>query len=183
MSTTSDVITPRLQELLSDRILLIDGSMGALLMSKGLVDADYRGRRFADHPIDLKNATDILCLTQPDLIAGIHRDYLEAGADIIETNTFQGNVVTLKEFGLEHLTREVNRVAVELAKREADVLTRKNPAKPRFVAGSIGPTNVLPASAESRSTRWSSRMPNRSGAFWTGGSTSCCRKRRSTRST
>ncbi|HVJ67681.1 MAG TPA: methionine synthase, partial [Caulifigura sp.] len=143
MTTLSDNVTPRLQQLLSERILLIDGSMGALLMSKGLVDSDYRGQRFADHPIDLKNATDILCLTQPDLIAGIHREYLEAGADIIETNTFQGSSVTLKEFGLEHLTREVNRVAVELAKREADAFTKKNPGKPRFVAGSIGPTNVL----------------------------------------
>jgi len=143
MPTLSDNVTPRLQELLSERILLIDGSMGALLMSKGLVDDDYRGKRFADHPIDLKNATDILCLTQPEMIAGIHRDYLEAGADIIETNTFQGSTITLKEFGLEHLTREVNRVAVELAKREAEIYTKKNPAKPRFVAGSIGPTNVL----------------------------------------
>jgi 5-methyltetrahydrofolate--homocysteine methyltransferase len=143
MTVLTDNVTPRLQELLSERILLIDGSMGALLMSKGLTDNDYRGQRFADHSIDLKNATDILCLTQPDMIAGIHREYLEAGADIIETNTFQGSVITLKEFGLEHLTREVNRVAVELAKREAEAFTKKNPAKPRFVAGSIGPTNVL----------------------------------------
>jgi len=142
MNGLVDELTPRLAELLEKRILLLDGSMGALLMSRGLTDADYRGKRFAKHAVDLKNATDILCLTQPELIAAIHRDYLSAGSDIIETNTFQGNVVTLEEFGMADVTREVNRVAAELAVREAREFTRKDSKKPRFVAGSIGPTKV-----------------------------------------
>jgi 5-methyltetrahydrofolate--homocysteine methyltransferase len=131
-----------LNEHLSRRILLLDGSMGALIMSRGPTEADYRGERFASHPVDIKNATDLLCLTQPQMIQSIHRECLEAGSDIIETNTFNGNVITLEEFQLADLTREVNRTAVEIAKQVADEFTQKNPAKPRFVAGSIGPTKV-----------------------------------------
>ncbi len=143
-----------LRDLLTRRILIIDGSMGALLFQKSLSEENYRGSRFKTHPVLLKNATDLLCLTQPDVIAGIHRDYLEAGADIVETNTFGANVVTLREFGLADLTREINRTAVELARKEAEVLTRKNPGKPRFVAGSIGPTNVqLSLNANNPGTR------------------------------
>jgi len=131
-----------LSEHLSRRILLLDGSMGALIMSRGPTEEDYRGKRFEKHPVDIKNCTDLLCLTQPQMIQQIHREYLEAGSDIIETNTFNGNVVTLEEFQVAELTRELNRTAIELAKEVADEFTRKNPAKPRFVAGSIGPTKV-----------------------------------------
>ena len=131
-----------LNDLLSERILVLDGSMGALLFSKNLQEADYRGRRFTSHPIDLKNATDILCLTQPELIASVHRDYLDAGADIVETDSFNANPIALAEFELGHLTREINIAAAEIARSEVDKYTRANPDKPRFVAGSIGPTKV-----------------------------------------
>jgi len=138
MSTTTD----QLRTLLEDRILVIDGSMGALLFQKHLQEADFRGERFKSHPIDLKNAADLLCLTQPELIGGIHRAYLEAGADIIETNTFNASLVSLKEFEVDHLTHEINVAAVEIARREAEAFTRRDPSKPRFVAGSIGPTKI-----------------------------------------
>ena len=131
-----------LNDLLARRILVLDGSMGALLFSKNLQEADYRGTRFTSHPIDLKNATDILCLTQPELIASVHRDYLEAGADIVETDSFNANPISLAEFELGHLTREINIAAAEIARSEVDKYTRANPDKPRFVAGSIGPTKV-----------------------------------------
>ncbi len=131
-----------LNDLLARRILVLDGSMGALLFSKNLQEADYRGTRFTSHPIDLKNATDILCLTQPELIASVHRDYLEAGADIVETDSFNANPISLEEFELGHLTREINIAAAEIARSEVDKYTRANPDKPRFVAGSIGPTKV-----------------------------------------
>ncbi len=128
--------------------------MGALLFQKGLDEEDYRGERFKSHDTSLKNATDVLCLTQPDMIAGIHREYLEAGADIVETNTFGANLVTLGEFGLAELTHEINKTAVELARFEADALTKQDPGKPRFVAGSIGPTNVqLSLNADNPGTR------------------------------
>ncbi|MGE0377452.1 MAG: homocysteine S-methyltransferase family protein, partial [Planctomycetaceae bacterium] len=154
MTSRSERTQDLFSDLLASRILVIDGSMGALLFQKGLTEEDYRGKRFQTHPISLKNATDVLCLTQPDIIAGIHRDYLEAGADIVETDTFGANLVTLGEFGLADLTREINRTAVELARREADRLTRRDPSKPRFVAGSIGPTNVqLSLNANNPGTR------------------------------
>ncbi len=105
-----------LNDLLARRILVLDGSMGALLFSKNLQEADYRGTRFTSHPIDLKNATDILCLTQPELIASVHRDYLEAGADIVETDSFNANPISLAEFELGHLTREINIAAAEIAR-------------------------------------------------------------------
>jgi 5-methyltetrahydrofolate--homocysteine methyltransferase len=108
-----------------------------------LQEADWRGTRFARHPVDLKNASDVLVLSQPQIIAEIHRKYLEAGADIIETNTFGANPLMLEEIQLAEHTREMNRLAVELAKREAEAFTRQNPGKPRFVAGSIGPTKYL----------------------------------------
>ncbi len=132
----------QLTDLLSRRILILDGSMGALLFSRGLQEADYRGTRFTSHPVDLKNSTDVLCLTQPDLIGGVHQEYLEAGADIVETNSFNANPLSMAEFELAHLTREINVAAAGVARRWADEYTRKTPDKPRFVAGSIGPTKV-----------------------------------------
>src|SRR5262249_18930526 len=115
-------------------------AMGALLYSYQLSEDDYRGRRFAHHPCDLKNCTEGLVLTQPQLVEGIHRAYLEAGADIIETDTFNGTAMSLDEFRLQEHVFELNRTAAELARRAADEFTRKDPGKPRFVAGSIGPT-------------------------------------------
>ncbi len=129
-----------LAEILSRRIMVLDGSMGALIYTYKLNEQDVRGSRFARHPCDLKNCTEVMVLTQPTLIEEIHRAYLEAGADIIETDTFNGTAVSLEEFGLQEHVHELNRTAAELARRVADEFTRKNPDKPRFVAGSIGPT-------------------------------------------
>jgi 5-methyltetrahydrofolate--homocysteine methyltransferase len=132
----------QLEELLSDRILLLDGAMGSLIFAEKLTEEDYRGEKFSDHPCDLRNSNDTLCLTQPQIIGKIHRQYLDAGADIIETNTFNANSISLGEYQLQDYTREINRKAVELAKQAASEYADKNPAKPRFVAGSIGPMNV-----------------------------------------
>ena len=131
-----------LKNLLEDRILLLDGAMGSLIMNAGPTEADYRGDRFKSHPIDLKNANDVLVLTRPDLIRGIHRRYLEAGSDIIETDTFNAASVSMEEFGLAELTYELNKTAAELARGVAGEFSKKTPDKPRFVAGSIGPTKV-----------------------------------------
>src|SRR5512135_1302601 len=130
----------QLEQILSERIMILDGSMGALIYSYKLKEEDVRGSRFARHPYDLKNCTEALVLTQPGLIQDIHRAYLEAGADIIETDTFNGTALSLEEFGLQEHVAELNRKAAELARQVADEFTRKTPEKPRFVAGSIGPT-------------------------------------------
>ncbi|QEH36812.1 Methionine synthase [Aquisphaera giovannonii] len=129
-----------LEDILSRRIMVLDGSMGALIYSYQLTEQDVRGRRFAHHGTDLKNCTEVLVLTQPKLIEDIHREYLDAGADIIETDTFNGTSVSLEEFGLQDHVAELNRAAAEIARKVADEYTRKNPDRPRFVAGSIGPT-------------------------------------------
>lgn len=143
-----------LNEILSRRILLLDGSMGALIFSNNPSEEDYRGKRFKDHPIDLRNQADVLVFTQPKLIESIHRSYLEAGSDIIETDTFTASIITLEEYQLDHLTYELNKTAAELAKRVTEEFTRKNPDKPRFVAGSIGPTNrQLSMNADDPGTR------------------------------
>ncbi len=143
MATTGDYgVRARLEEILDDRIALLDGSMGALIYSYELDEAAFRGDRFARHPVDLKNCTEALVLSQPKIIDEIHRAYLEAGADIIETDTFNATALSLAEFGLEEYVEEINVAAVELARRAADEFTRKNPGKPRFVAASIGPTKA-----------------------------------------
>ncbi len=129
-----------LEDVLSRKILVMDGSMGALLYSYDLGEADFRGERFARHSHDLKNCTEALVVSKPELIEQIHRAYLEAGADLIETDTFNANPLSLEEFGLEEYVVEINTRAVEIARRAADDYTRKNRGKPRFVAGSIGPT-------------------------------------------
>ncbi len=128
------------ESLLDDRILILDGAMGSMIHRFEPTEADYRGERFRSHSIDLKNASDVLVLTQPQMIQSIHRQYLEAGADIIETNTFGATELMLDEFHLGHLTHEMNIAAATLARDVCDEFTKKNPAKPRFVAGSIGPT-------------------------------------------
>ena len=136
MNSTAD----KLHEILSHRILLLDGAMGSMIHQYHPTEADYRGTLFANHSHDLLNASDILVLTQPDMIQEIHRKYLEAGSDIIETNTFGATSLMLDEFNLGEYAREMNRRGVELARQVCDEFTRRNPDKPRFVAGSIGPT-------------------------------------------
>src|SRR5262245_50288317 len=130
-----------LEELLAERILLLDGPMGALIYSREPQEEDYRGERFRHHPVSLKTCTEAFVPTQPRLIEDIHRAYLEAGADIIETCTFNGNGLSLEEFALADHVFEINQRAATLARRAADEFTRRNPDRPRFVAGSIGPTN------------------------------------------
>src|SRR5262245_12402503 len=132
-----------LEELLAERILLLDGSMGALILSRRPTEEDYRGNVFKNHPVALRNCTEALVLSQPTLIEDLHRAYLDAGADIIETCTFNGNALSLFEFALQDRVHAVNVRAAELARRAADDFTRRTPRKPRFVAGSIGPTNKL----------------------------------------
>lgn len=131
------------EQLLSERILVLDGAMGTMIQRFSPTEADYRGERFARHPIDLKNAGDVLVLTQPKMISDIHRQYLAAGADIIETDSFNANIISMEEFGLAEFTREINIEAARLARAACDEFTASNPKKPRFVAGSIGPTKVL----------------------------------------
>ncbi len=130
-----------LEDLLARRILVLDGAMGTMVHALKFSEADFRGARFADHPRDLKNFIDVLSLTQPEAILNIHRQYLEAGADIIESNTFGSTAIAMADFGLESAVREVNLAAVKLARAAADEMTRRTPDRPRFVAGSIGPTN------------------------------------------
>jgi len=131
----------RLNALAADRILILDGAMGTMIQRHSLTEADYRGARFAAHTSDLKGNNDLLTLTQPQIIASIHRQYLDAGADILETNTFNANVVSQSDYHLEHLTYELNFEAARLARSVADEVTAAWPSKPRIVAGSMGPTN------------------------------------------
>src|SRR5262245_8340588 len=130
-----------LENLLDERILLLDGSMGALIYSKQPTEDDYRGTVFRHHPVALRNCTEAMVLSQPGLIEEIHRAYLEAGADIIETDTFNANRFNLAEFQLQDRLLEINRPAAQISRRAADDYTRRTPHRPRFVGGSIGPTN------------------------------------------
>ncbi|MBY0496385.1 MAG: methionine synthase [Cyanobacteria bacterium] len=129
-----------LKKLLAERILVLDGAMGTMVQRHKLTEADFRGERFTNHSKDLKGNNDVLVLTRPDVIAGIHAEYLAAGADIIETNTFSGTSVSQGDYDLQDLAYELNFEATRLAKRVAAEWTAKTPEKPRFVAGSIGPT-------------------------------------------
>ena len=133
--------TKKLQKLLSVKILILDGAMGTMIQEFELKEADFRGSRFENHPLPLRGNNDLLTLTQPDKIAGIHRAFLQAGADLIETNTFNSTGISQADYGMEHLVRELNFAAAQLAKTEAEYFSARNPAKPRFVVGSIGPTN------------------------------------------
>lgn len=130
-----------LKKILESRILMLDGAMGTMIQKFRLSDTDFRGERFANHPIDLKGNNDILVLTQPKIIESIHRSYLEAGSDIIETNTFNANKISQKDYGTEDLVYEINYQAAKIARKVVDEFTSINPSKPRFVALSIGPTN------------------------------------------
>lgn len=136
-----EVTFQRITRLLDQRILVLDGAMGTTIQRYHLSEADFRGQRFTEHPHDLKGNNDLLCLTQPDVIREIHRSFLEAGADIIETNTFNANPISQADYQTDHLVYAINVAAARLAREVAQEYTRKTPDKPRFVAGSIGPTN------------------------------------------
>ena len=132
-------IRTRLEHLLSERILVLDGAMGTMIQRHKLTEEDFRGERFASHSRELRGNNDMLVLTRPDIILGIHEQYLEAGADIIETNSFSGTTIAQSDYALEPFVYELNVEAARLAKQAADKWT--TPDKPRFVAGAIGPTN------------------------------------------
>lgn len=131
----------KIEDILKKRILVLDGAMGTMLQRYKFEEEDFRGERFKDWPSDLKGNNDLLSLTQPQAIADVHRAYLEAGADIIETNTFSGTTIAMADYGMEALVYELNFESAKIAKQVADEFTKKDPSKPRFVAGSIGPTN------------------------------------------
>ena len=130
-----------IQQLVSERILILDGAMGTMIQQYNLREEDFRNESFANIPGQLKGNNDLLCLTRPDVIQEIHRKYLEAGADIIETNTFSSTTVSMADYHVEDYVREINLAAVKIAREVADEYSAKTPHKPRFVAGSVGPTN------------------------------------------
>ena len=130
-----------IQELIRQRILVLDGALGTMIQKYHLSEEDFRGTRFVDQPGQMKGNNDLLCLTAPHVIQDIHRKYLDAGADIIETNTFNAQRISQADYHVEDYCREINLAAAKLARELADEYTRKNPSKPRFVAGSVGPTN------------------------------------------
>lgn len=130
-----------MRQQIKERILVLDGAMGTMIQQYNLTESDFRGERFREIQGQLKGNNDLLCLTRPDVIEEIHRRYLEAGADIIETNTFNATRVSMADYHMQDYCREINLEAARLARRLADEYTQKNPEKPRFVAGSVGPTN------------------------------------------
>ncbi len=145
MDLTVDVnvqISKKIKDLLKTRILVLDGAMGTMIQRHTLSEEDFRGERFKDHPTALKGNNDLLSLTQPELIKAIHRQYLNAGSDIIETNTFSSTSIAQQDYQLEDLAYELNFQSAKLAKEAANEYSQENPEKPRFVAGAIGPTNV-----------------------------------------
>ncbi len=131
----------RLLQALSERILILDGAMGTMIQDAGLDESDFRANRLLDHAHDLKGNNDLLVLTRPDLIADIHRRFLEAGCDLIETNTFNANRISQADYSLEALSAEINTEAARIATRVAREVEAKNPDRPRFVVGVLGPTN------------------------------------------
>lgn len=131
----------KIQDILKDRVLILDGAMGTMIQRYKLTEDDFRGERFKDSTILLKGNNDLLCLTRPDVIEAIHREYLEVGADIIETNTFNANSISMEDYNMSGLVKEMNITAAKLARKAVVDYTKRNPDKPRFVAGSIGPTN------------------------------------------
>ena len=131
----------KLQDLVRERILILDGALGTMIQKYNLTEEQFRGGRFVEQPGQMKGNNDLLCLTAPHIIQDIHRKYLEAGADIIETNTFNAQRISMADYHVEDYCREINLAAARIARELADEYTAKNPGKPRFVAGSVGPTN------------------------------------------
>ncbi|MGD8779945.1 MAG: methionine synthase [Ignavibacteria bacterium] len=135
------MIISTLKKILDERILVLDGAMGSLIQSYNLTESDFRGEILKDHRIDLKGNNDLLSVTRPDVIKEIHRKYLEAGADIIETNTFNASVISQKEYKTDNFVYKINFESAKIAKEVAGEFTKLNPSKPRFVAGALGPTS------------------------------------------
>ncbi|HYN65519.1 MAG TPA: homocysteine S-methyltransferase family protein, partial [Ornithinibacter sp.] len=133
--------TADLTAALRERVLVLDGAMGTMIQAHGLSEADYRGERFADHGSDQQGNNDLLSLTQPELIREVHRAYLEAGADLLETNTFNAQRISLADYAMEDVAYEMNLAAASLARAEADAMTERTPERPRWVLGTLGPTN------------------------------------------
>ncbi|MDA0305437.1 MAG: methionine synthase [Proteobacteria bacterium] len=133
--------TALIEKLFGERILVLDGAMGTMIQAENLQEADFRGERFADHRSDLKGNNDLLSLTRPDVIGKIHTDFLDAGADIVETNTFNATRISQADYGLEELAYELNFQSAKIARAACDAASAKTPGKPRFVAGALGPTN------------------------------------------
>jgi 5-methyltetrahydrofolate--homocysteine methyltransferase len=131
----------QLNEILEKRIVILDGAMGTMIQRYKLSEEDYRGEKFKDHPTSLKGCNDLLCLTQPHIIREIHEAYLKAGADIIETNTFNATSISMADYQLEDFVYEINLAAAKIAKEAAEKFSTLTPDKPRFVAGALGPTN------------------------------------------
>jgi 5-methyltetrahydrofolate--homocysteine methyltransferase len=131
----------KIENILKERILVIDGAMGTMIQRHNLTEEDFRGDRFRDHQHPLKGNNDILSITRPDIIKEIHRQYFEAGADIVETNTFSGTTIAQADYHLEDAVYDLNYLSAKLAKEVAEEFTLREPHKPRFVAGAMGPTN------------------------------------------
>ena len=130
-----------IKQILQERILVLDGAMGTMLQQYNFTEEDYRGERFKDFQFPLKGNNDLLSITQPEAIAEVHAKYFEAGADIVETNTFSATTIGMADYHMEDLAYEINLKSAKIAKKIADKFTKANPEQPRFVAGSIGPTN------------------------------------------
>ena len=131
----------KIKDILKERVLVLDGAMGTMVQGYGLKEVDFRGSHFEEHPIDLMGNNDILSITRPDIISEIHESYLRAGADLIETNTFNANSISQADYQLEHLAYDLNLESAKIARDVCDRITKSNPNKPRFVCGAIGPTN------------------------------------------
>src|SRR5690554_93579 len=131
----------KIEEILKERILVLDGAMGTMIQRHILTEEDFRGEQFKDHHMPLKGNNDVLSITRPDIIRDIHAAYYEAGADIVETNTFSSTAIAQADYGLEEAVYDLNYQSAKIAKEVAEEFSQRNPDKPRFVAGSIGPTN------------------------------------------
>ncbi|WP_310538865.1 homocysteine S-methyltransferase family protein [Phenylobacterium sp.] len=142
MSLRSERIE-KLKQISRERVLILDGSWGVMFQKRKLDEADYRGERFKDHPGQLKGNNDILCLTRPDIVGDLHDAYYEAGADISETNTFSATTIAQADYELESAVRDINFEGARIARERADAWTAREPHKPRFVAGSVGPLNKM----------------------------------------
>ena len=134
------MVLDQLNKICKERILVLDGAMGSMIQQYGLEEKDYRGERWKDHPSDLKGNNELLSITKPEIIKAIHQAYLESGADIIETNTFGATVIAQGDYGTEAAAYDLNLHSARIAKEIAEEFTAKNPDKPRFVAGALGPT-------------------------------------------
>ena len=145
--------TAQLTELLRERIVVLDGAWGTLIQGHRLEEADFRGEQFAGHSHELKGNTDVLCLTRPDIVAAIHRDYLDVGADLTTTNTFTATRIAQADYGLEEHCYALNRSAAAVAREVCDEVTALTPDRPRFVVGALGPTTGPPRSAPRSTTR------------------------------